>query len=460
MLNKIKVLFSAALLACMAGYAQAEVLLIENATILTLAAGEDQAYSGYILFDDNKILAVGAGAFSDSKTKIDQSIDGSGKIVMPGFVSGHNHLWQSAFRGIAADKELYGWLEKLHFTYGNSFSDGDFYAFTLHGALDQLAKGITTSYNHSQRLNASEAQYMESLQAELDAGQHFIFSYNTNLHQDDKAIRNDVKALVDKGKELVGHSAMLGVSLHSTGIYAGEDKLKLEMELREKYHLTAQIHYLEEYNRRFIDRKKWPMLMSTNAVADGVSFAHFIQTTDQILMDTAKRGGAMIWNPLSNGRLASGLSDIPKYRAMGVAVGMGVDGAASADIADPFENMRMGMYALRMQEHNANVMLPIEILRLHTLNTAEVLKVDDQVGSLEVGKQADILVIDTKTPLTGAIFDVPAHLVFACNSANISQIYVAGKLMVEDGEVLGQDLPALAEEVATRVERIRTAAGK
>lgn len=458
--HSLRLLISIALATLLSFPALAGVTVIENATILTLAKGEDQAFVGHITFDEEGILSVGPGSFT-AKIKPEQTIDGTGKIVMPGFISGHNHLWQSAFRGIAADKELYGWLKALHFTYGRSFEDGDFYNFTLHGALDQLSKGITTTYNHSQRLGGSEAQYLESFQAELDAGQHFVFSYNANLRQATKLAKKDIEAFVKQAKPYIGKSPLLDVSIHSVGAYTGElEKLKLEMDMAKKFGITAQIHYAEEYQRRFIDHKKWPTFKEAGAVDDFVSFAHFIHPTEEILKDTAAAGASMIWNPLSNGRLASGLSDIPKYQAMGIGVGMGVDGAASADIADPFENMRMGMYGLRMKEKNANVMLPIEVLRLHTLSTAEVLKIDNEVGSLEVGKYADILIVDPGKPGTGAIFDVAATLVFACNASNIESIFVKGRKQVESGELLHHDMSALQNELVERVARIRATAEK
>jgi cytosine/adenosine deaminase-related metal-dependent hydrolase len=164
----------------------------------------------------------------------------------------------------------------------------------------------------------------------------------------------------------------------------------------------------------------------------------------------------MIWNPLSNGRLASGLADIPKYQSMGIEVGMGVDGAASADICDPFQNMRMGMYALRMRDSSASVMSCYEVLRLHTLGTAEVLEVADRVGSLAVGKFADFLVVDPNTP----VFDPYATLVMACDAADIESVWVRGVQKVVAGELLNHDLEAVNSEVATRVARIRAAAAK
>ena len=430
--------------------------LIEGATILTLADGDETPFEGHLLMADGRIQAVGTGPY-EGDLLIEERIDARGKLLIPGFVSGHSHLWQSAFRGLAQDQELYGWLQALHWTYGEAFEVGDFYTFTLHGALDQLAHGITTTYSHSQRLGATETLYLESLEASFAAGQHFVFAYNPDLSLTPERIRAAVDDFVLKARAFED-PLLLGLSLNSVGSYRNApDKFALEMELARRYGMTAQIHYLEEYNRRFVERKRWPDFQAAGAVGENISYAHFIHVSDKILNDAAAAGAAMIWNPLSNGRLASGLADIPRYQEAGLGVGMGVDGAASADIADPFENMRMGLYALRMQTRNAKVMSPLEILRLHTLATARVLQVDDEVGSLEVGKRADLLLVDPAYPATGAVFDPAATLVFTCSAANIVRVYVAGALKVSRGNVLDHQTDPLQAELVKRVQRIRTA---
>ena len=159
----------------------------------------------------------------------------------------------------------------------------------------------------------------------------------------------------------------------------------------------------------------------------------------------------MIWNPLSNGRLASGLPDIEDYLQRGIRIGLGVDGAASADIADPFENMRMGLYSLRMRAMDPTVFSPLEILRMHTLGTAEALGVDEQIGSLEVGKLADLLIIDLGQPVTGALFDLPASLVFSASAANIESVMVGGEIRASRLSPLNHDMSQLQVELKDRV---------
>ena len=156
----------------------------------------------------------------------------------------------------------------------------------------------------------------------------------------------------------------------------------------------------------------------------------------------------MSWNPLSNGRLASGVADIPKYLKKGIRVGMGVDGEASADLADPFENMRSGLYAIRDKYEDATVMSPYTVLYLHTMGSADVMGVADKLGSLEKGKFADFLVLDPKD--YGTVFDPYASLVLVTSQEDLVRVYVGGELKVEKGVVLNQPMEKIQSEVEKR----------
>ena len=428
----------------------AQPTLIDNATLITMSPDDASPFQGYLVFDSKGLITeVGKGKYTGKLDPELIRIDAGGMIIIPGFVSGHSHLWEAAFRGIAADGELRSWLRALHDTYSDYFAKKDFYWFTLLGALDQLAHGITATYNHSY-----EQEELEQFEAEMDAGQHFIYSYASDINLDDDLRKSQAYAFIERVQPRIGNSPLLAVSLNVDGGRESAEKMRLEIGIAKKYGLTMQTHYLEDYNSREREWKRWDMYKSVGLPGPSTSFAHFIQVTDEILLDTAAAGGAMIWNPLSNGRLASGLADIPRYLELGIKVGMGLDGQASADISDPFESMRMGLYGLRMRDRNARGMQPMDILRLHTLKTAEVFGVDDKIGSLAPGKYADFLIVDPNNPTTGPVFDPAATLVFSCSSDNVDKVYVAGKLSVDDGVVLYQDMDLVKTQVQKRVDRI------
>lgn len=444
--------------------AAAPATLYTGAWVFTLADGvAGPREPGHLLVSaDGFVLAAGPGLEPPAATAglaDARRVDLTGRILLPGFVSGHSHLWQSAFRGIAADGELYPWLNALHRTYGKFFVEGDFAAFTRHGALDQLRHGVTTTYNHSQSIGGSYEIYVEQLAASEALPQRFVFAWVNDRTADDATWEARLQPLLARAVPAPERS-LLAFAVNALGVHSDGELLRREFALAARHGLGAQIHYLEASDTFVAERAKWPMVRDAGGVGPGRSYAHFIHPDTAMVKEAAEAGAAMIWNPLSNGRLGSGLSDIEGYLAAGLKVGMGVDGAASADIADPFENVRLGLYALRMRRQNSKGLQPIDMLRLHTLATARVLGVERWVGSLEAGKFADFLVVNPASPATGPIWDPAATLVFACSSANIETVHVGGREVAREGRVLGVDEAAVEAEVAARVAALRQRTGK
>lgn len=444
------------------GLCAAPATLYTGATVFTLADSEKApAPVGHLLVSaEGLVLAAGPGpepapatpGLSDA-TRVDLT----GKFILPGFVSGHSHLWQSAFRGIAPDGELWPWLRALHFTYGGFFADGDFAAFTRHGACDQLIHGVTTTFNHSHFLGDDYDRYREQIEAELALPQRFVFAWVHDSEADDATWDARCAPYLAQVAPAPDKS-LLALALNPMGPRRGPEVLRREMDFAARHGLRVQIHYLEPFAEAEADRAKWPQLRDSGLVGPTVSYAHFIHPDAAMVREAAAAGASMIWNPLSNGRLGSGLADIEGYLAAGLKVGIGEDGQASADISDPFENMRLGLYALRMRRQNAGGIQPMDMLRLHTLATARILGLDRHVGSLEPGKFADFLVVDPARPGTGPVFDPAAHILFAISARNLRSVYVGGREVAREGLIPGVDLSALETDVATRIAAVRARA--
>jgi cytosine/adenosine deaminase-related metal-dependent hydrolase len=233
-----------------------------------------------------------------------------------------------------------------------------------------------------------------------------------------------------------------------------ESQAYLDEALMQEFHLRNQSHYLEPPESAQAERAKFHWFTDSGLLGPDLIFGHFIHTTPEIVAATGKAGAAMTWNPLSNGRLASGVPDIPVYLRAGIRVGMGVDGEASADLADPFENMRTGLYAIRDKYQSATIMTPYDILRLHTMGSADALNIADKVGSLEPGKLADFLLIDPTR--FGPVSDPYASLVFIAAEPDLEGVYVGGTRRVgHHGYFIDQNISKINTEVSQRVARIR-----
>ena len=430
-------------------------LLVRDAVIVTMDASATKPYVGYIAVgDDGRIAALGEGE-PETAIKAQRTIDGTDMIVMPGFVSGHSHLAASVRRGRLSDKELDGLIDNpVPFFAAEHYRKGDLHAFALHGAVDYLRNGITSAFEYPIRpKDLSETLYKEMLAAELESGMRIVYGYNVPDLPPEQAREAFVafKAYADKLGE--SNPRLLKLALAKTGHLGrwGKDFFPTEVAIAKEFGLDLQLHFLESNFYQRQNRADFAMMEDVGALDVGLIYGHFIHHSEEILQKSVAAGARMIWNPLSNGRLASGLADVPKYLKAGMTVGMGLDGQSTADGSDPFENMRMGLYSQRMKSRNAAILSPLDMLQLHTIGTAKAIGVAEKVGSLEPGKYADFLIVDPADPDTGPTYDVHATLVLACSSANVTSVFVGGEEVVKRGEPLLVDASRLAKDVKTRV---------
>ena len=140
---------------------------------------------------------------------------------------------------------------------------------------------------------------------------------------------------------------------------------------------------------------------------------------------------------------------------MGIPVAVGLDDQSCTDVSDPFQNMRIGLYTMRGIHKNAKALSVHDMLYLHTMGSAEVLGIDEQVGSLEVGKYADFVVVDLRQPDTGPVYDVLASYVLASSLRNLKAVYVGGSKVVQSTKILTFDETRVREEIDRRTNKMR-----
>ncbi|MFZ0337904.1 MAG: amidohydrolase family protein [Terracidiphilus sp.] len=432
-------------------------LVVKNARIITMAPGQKEPFTGYLVVDDEgKLTAVAAGA-PPAGLAAKETWDAHGEWIIPGLLSAHSHLWQAAFRGIAQDQTLPGWIDGLYNHHALYAKAEDYYWFTLYGALDHLEHGITGAYDFayggSKREECAGSKCdEESFRGEMDSGIRFVHGYDADMigpQMTPEMARERLKNFLDWTASQPQSSHFLSVMLNGwTSFNNTEQQAVAEKQEMDEFHIGNQTHYLEPPDTVAAEQSKFHWMTESGLLGPTLYFGHFIHTTDAILDATAAAGAGMCWNPLSNGRLASGVADIPKYLKKGIRVGMGVDGEASADVADPFENMRTGLYAIRDLYQSAAIMSPYEVFYLHTMGSADVMGVKDKLGSLEPGKFADFVVIDPTR--YGTVFDPYASLVLVTEERDIDRVYVGGELMVEQGRAIHQDMGKILGEVNRR----------
>jgi cytosine/adenosine deaminase-related metal-dependent hydrolase len=428
-------------------------LLVTNARLITVPAGtDDPGYieRGWMLIDEGRIAALGEGdAPADSAASVDEVRDVAGAFVAPGFVSSHSHLFTSGLRGLGVGETLYGWCDSMLGMTAHATPD-DIYWSTLHGALDFLSNGVTSAYNFTDPLQAWESMVdgkrlgnarMRDLeyhtrQADgcLDAGIRFVDSIGM-----DATVGTDDEIFARFGDSVAHTRAMdprfaLGASIMGQVQWSPRpDAAEVEVAAMRRFGVTNQAHFLESPEAVPLQQSKFAMYADAGALGPDMMFGHFIQTTPEIIAQAAAGGASMSWQPASNGRLASGVALVPEMIEQGMKVGMGLDDQACTDVSDPWQNMRMGITMQRARTKDPLSMMPERVLRLHTLGSAEIMGVDDRVGSLEVGKFADFVVVDPRLPDVGPLWHPVRSYVLACGLRNLVGVYVGGELVNERG---------------------------
>ena len=441
-------------------FAASAKLVVKNARLFTMAPQQRDPFTGYLVVGEDGIIVTVAAGDPPASLNGAPVFDAHGDWILPGFVSAHSHLWQAAYRGLAGDKTLIDWIDDLYIKRASKASPEDMYWFCLLGSLDHLQHGITTAYdfNYSRTSwQTSDSDFDQSqFRAEMQSGIRFVHGYEPEWIVPGANVdhaRKRLKAFLEWTASQPQSSSFLSVMIDgATAFHNTYQQAVMEKALMDEFHLLNQSHYLEppELTTQKEERAKFRWFVDSGLLSNQLIFGHFIHADDAILQQTAKHGVAITWNPLSNGRMASGVADIPKYLKMGIRVGMGVDGEASADLADPFENMRAGLFAVRDKYEDATVLSPYQMLWLHTMGGADALGVKSKLGSLEQGKFADFVVINP-TRLGAVLEDPYANLVFVTGERDVDDVFVGGEVKVDHGQMLHQDMAGVEREVQARV---------
>ena len=450
------------------------LLTITDAVILSMVDGEDW-FRGWISVGvDGRISGLGVGDAPADALTAAEVVDAAGAFVAPGFVSAHSHIFTSGMRGMTPGDPLYGWVGvQAQFMSGTDADD--VYWMTLHGSLDFLVNGVTSAYNflssrfHSRYDAASDSRVIlaelgpEYVYRQVDAGADAnlrlvnAVRIDSELQSADRAHGVFADAM-DYVRTAIPRELDLGGSVFGAQQWSDSPETAAhEAAMMDAHGVSNQAHFLETSEALDQQREKFDWYERSGALRPGFLFGHFVHPDEHMSRTAAERGAGMVWQPASNGRLASGFADIPRYRELGMPIGVGLDDQSCTDISDPFQNMRIGMYAQRALHRDAAIIMPREMIRMHTLGGAEALGVGDRIGSLAVGKFADLVIVDPRHPDTGPVWDPFAHYAFACGLRNLTHVYVGGRLVARDGV---STHPLAATASLELHDRVRSAAAR
>jgi len=450
-------------------------LLVKNALLITMEPGQEAPFMGYFTVDEaGRIAELHRGEAPEGLAAA-RVLDAEGRLVAPGFISAHSHIYMSPLRGLGHDQNLYGWFRAWDYYLRHSTAE-DIYWFTLHGSVDFLRNGITTAYDFTYSgLNEEltddpsipqgpgtlkPGPFEENqIRAKLDAGIRFINSVWLPEIGSDDDIRARFEALLAWAEPKLEDPQFFKMAISGQQQFAPTPRTaQLEAAFMKDYGLMNQSHFLESPNAVPEQQAKFDWYLEAGALSPDFIFGHFIHVNDYILDTVQQTGARMSWQPTSNGRLADGIADVVRYRELGIPVAVGLDDQSCTDVSDPFQNLRIGLYTMRALHERADALSVYDMLRLHTLGSAEVLNIDSDVGSLAPGKFADFLLVDMRSPDTGPLYDPLASYVLAASLRNLKAVYVGGVQMTDGIELVRTNEATLRREIDERTDRIRRVA--
>ncbi|QNE22970.1 amidohydrolase family protein [Kribbella qitaiheensis] len=387
-----------------------------------------------VLIEDGKIVAVGR----DLGVTDAEVIDASDRIVLPGFVDTHRHLWQVALRGSAVDMDLGGYLQRVLGEHGARYRPEDVAAGNFAGALECLDAGITTvqDYSHVQ-------QGIEHADAAMDAlessGIRAVFGYGQSPLTGARVDPAGMRHVVDRvSGRVTAALAAIGPS------YAPLDVVRADWQLAASLGLPIVLHV----GSGPVALEPLALLKAEGLLRSDVLYVHGNSLADSELKLVAESGAAVSITPAVEARMEIGGPMAGRLRAAGVTTGLGIDVVTTAP-SDMFSAMH-SILALGYQTLSA-----ADALQMATLEGARALGLTDQIGSLRPGKQADIILLRASDiNLIGGSQDPIGTVVTAAHPGNIDTVLVAGQPVKRNGHLLAPGLPAVLDAVRRTVEHL------
>ena len=451
-----------------AGGAQAKDkvdLLVTHGTVVTMDEQRRLIQDGAVAVRGDSIVAVGPSADIAAQYDAAKVVDAHGAIVMPGLINGHAHVDMSLFRGMADDLGLDEWLKKYIFPAEARNVTEDFVVWGTRLGVLEMLRGGTTTY--------ADMYYFEDAVARVtkEAGMRGVLG-ETILDfpaPDNKRVAQALEytqKFIDhwKGDPLI----VAAVAPHS--MYTCSEKtLQDAAALARKNHAPILIHIAEAPFELQLSREKYGVtpvayLGREGILGPDVIGAHCVWVDQADIADMVHYGVGCINNPSSNMKTAAGVSPVPDMLAAGQAVGLATDGAASNNNQDMFEEMDLAAKLQKITRMDSRAMPAQQVVEMATIGGARAIHLEKLIGSLEAGKRADLIVVDTTAPHATPMYNVYSELVYALKATDVRSVVINGKMVMEDRKMLTLDEPAIlakANEYKAQIEKsLETPASK
>ncbi|MCU0597248.1 MAG: amidohydrolase [Desulfobacterota bacterium] len=427
-------------------------ILIKNGTILTMDPQHTLIEKGFLCIRGDTISSVSRG--DPQEIRAAKTIDSKGGLILPGLINGHTHAAMTLFRGLADDLPLMDWLNHYIFPV-ESRMDRE---FVRTGALLACAEMIlsgTTTFCDMYLFEEAVAEAAQVAGMRCLVGEVLYDFPSPNYGPVEEGLKY-TRSLIRKWE---GHP-LVSIAVEPHAVYTcSPDLLVRANQLAVNHRVPLIIHVAEsaseiEEVRKKYNKKPFEHLESLGVLGPHVIADHCVHLDDAEIRRMVAHDVKAITNPESNMKLASGICPVPRLLSLGITVGLGTDGCASNNNLDLFEEMDTTAKLHKVGAMDPTVLDARSVLNMATLSGAKALGMADRIGSLEVGKKADVIVVDIRKPHLTPMYNPYSHLVYAAKGSDVSHSLIHGRLVMENRKLLTLDLQDVlrrAEDMSKKV---------
>jgi 5-methylthioadenosine/S-adenosylhomocysteine deaminase len=432
-------------------------LMVLGDWVVTMDAGRRIIEHGAVAVDEGVILAVGTADEIRSAYIALETLPGEARVVMPGLVNGHTHAAMTLLRGVADDLNLMDWLENYIFPAEVEYVDPEFVRIGTELACWEMIRGGTTTFVDMYYHPDTIAEVVER------CGMRALISATVIGQRSPDA--EGAGDSIDKGIGFI--ERWMGKNPRITPIFGPHANYTLDAEQLAATRRAAlelgvpiSIHMSEspfevQHSKDTYDMTSIEMFESIGFFDGPTIAAHVVWPTEAEIPILARRKVGVIHNPTSNMKIASGISPVAAMLDADVRVGLGTDGAASNNDLDMWEEIRLAAFLQKVDRMDPRILPASTVLSMATDGGALAIGLGDRIGSLEPGKQADLIQVAFDDVHHVPLYDVVSHLVYVTDEQDVASVVVEGKVLMRDGEFLTLDTERIAREARALAATIK-----
>lgn len=434
-------------------------LIVYGDYVLTMEPGEPVLRDGAVVVAGDKIIAVGSRAEIDKQYIAAKTIEGAGRVLLPGLINGHTHSAMTLFRGMGDDLALMSWLNDYIFPMEGRFVTPEFVRVGSELACWEMIRGGTTTFVDMYFYPEEIANVVDrcGLRAVV-AAPHIDYPSPGFSGWDDS-----FAAATDFVRRWQGKNPRITPAFAPHAPYTvSPQHLQATVERAEELKAPISMHLSEaqsevEYISKNFDTTPVKHVAGLGMYRQRLIAAHMVQLTAEDIALTAEAGVGAIHNPTSNMKLGAGVSPVPAMLAAGIDVGLGTDGAASNNDLDMWEEIRMAALLHKLSNADPTAVPAKQALAMATRIGASAIDMGDEIGQLKVGMQADLIQLSLGEIRHMPMYEINSHLVYVIDSTDVVTTVVAGMVLMKDRAVLTIDGDRLRRDVLKKSNEIRAA---